>query len=88
MECVAPDPAAAYVVRGATIDDMAAVQAIYAYYVLAENNPTTFEETVPSVDAMRARFDDVRATIAASCAVYGAWLPCRSLRAVGRMLWL
>jgi L-amino acid N-acyltransferase YncA len=40
-------------VRDATDDDMAAVQAIYAFYV--SRSAASFEEEVPSVDEMMAR---------------------------------
>ncbi|MGE4299215.1 MAG: N-acetyltransferase family protein [Desulfovibrionaceae bacterium] len=41
------------IIRDATDDDMAAIQAIYAYEVL--HGLATFEEIPPSVDEMRAR---------------------------------
>ena len=40
-------------IRDATDDDMAAIQAIYAYYVT--RSAASFEEDVPSVDEMKAR---------------------------------
>jgi L-amino acid N-acyltransferase YncA len=40
-------------IRDATDDDMAAVQAIYAFYV--SRTAASFEEEVPSIDEMKAR---------------------------------
>ncbi len=44
-------------VRDATPEDMAAIQAIYAFYV--ERTAASFEETPPTVEEMRRRRDDV-----------------------------
>ncbi len=60
---------AGFVVRDAAPDDAAAIQAIYAHYVLVEGDVTTFEETVPSVETMRARVADVRGACEAAPAV-------------------
>ncbi len=45
------------VIRDATPEDMAAVQAIYAFYV--ERTAHSFEEAPPSVEEMRRRRDDI-----------------------------
>jgi L-amino acid N-acyltransferase YncA len=44
-------------IRNATDDDLAAVQAIYSHWVL--NGTASFEIEAPSVDEMRKRRDDV-----------------------------
>lgn len=46
-------------VRPATADDMAQIQAIYAYYVT--RTAASFEEEVPSVEEMRRRLGEVKA---------------------------
>ena len=46
--------ATALLVRRATLDDMAAVQSIYAYHVL--HSTATFEQTPPDEQEMRSRF--------------------------------
>jgi len=45
--------------RPATPGDLAAIHAIYAHHVL--NGVASFEETPPSIEEMRRRFDDVAA---------------------------
>jgi len=46
-------------VRPATPEDLPAIQSIYAHHVL--HGLASFEETPPSVDELRRRYDDVRA---------------------------
>ena len=56
---VSIDDAAPVVIRDATIEDMDQVLAIYAHYVTLDNDVTTFEEQVPSLEEMQRRFTKV-----------------------------
>ncbi len=62
-------PAAPFVVRDATAEDMPAIAALYSHYVL--HSTASFEETPPGAAEMRTRFDAVRARglpwLAADC---------------------
>jgi phosphinothricin acetyltransferase len=53
MTTVEPDNGDAIHIRDATVADMSAIQAIYAYYVL--NGLATFEEAPPSIDEIMSR---------------------------------